>query len=96
MKYTLTVKSSAALEIIEAYLWYEKQQEGLGELFFDELDLCYNHIIKHPQTCPKTYKSYRKAIINRYPYVVIYEIIKSEIIVYSVFHTSRDPQSREV
>jgi hypothetical protein len=30
----------------------------------------------------------------KFPFVIIYEIIETEIIIYSVFHTSRDPEKK--
>ncbi|WP_353955879.1 hypothetical protein [Flavobacterium panacis] len=30
----------------------------------------------------------------KFPFVIIYEIIGTEIIIYSVFHTSRNPENK--
>ncbi len=37
-KLDLIFKDEANLEVIESYLYYEKEQVGLGERFINELD----------------------------------------------------------
>lgn len=38
------------------------------------------------------YKDARRAVVKRFPYVVIYQEMPTEVLVISVFHTSRDPK----
>ncbi len=40
----LIIKPRAVKMAQEAYDWYEGQQEGLGELFFKELNRCFDKI----------------------------------------------------
>ncbi len=94
MSRTLVVKEEAARETIESYLWYETRAEGLGESFLEELDSCYFRILQNPEAFQKQYKSFRHAYLRRFPFVVVFEIEKDEIVVYSVFHTSRNPRAK--
>jgi len=41
MFYNLEVRPLAAIEIIEAYDWYELQETGLGWEFLNELETFY-------------------------------------------------------
>ncbi len=41
MSYKIEVRPLATLEVIEAYDWYELQQEGLGLSFLNELESFY-------------------------------------------------------
>ncbi len=41
MKYEIEVRPLAALEIIEAYDWYEEQRFGLGLEFLDAVDVFF-------------------------------------------------------
>ena len=34
---------------------------------------------------------YRRALVRRFPYAVFYEYVKGTVVIYGVFHTSRDP-----
>jgi plasmid stabilization system protein ParE len=94
MKYTIVIKEEAAQESIEAYLWYEDKNAGLGEAFFENLDECYSRIEKNPEAFQLQYKSFRQANLKRFPYIVIFEIEADCIVVYSIFHTSRNPKSK--
>ncbi len=44
MRYTLEVRPLAAIDIIDAYNWYELQKEGLGLDFLDAVERFYDNI----------------------------------------------------
>jgi hypothetical protein len=90
----IILKPRAVLMIKDAYDRYEERSKGLGEIFLDELDKCYKKLRSNPAGSPKIIKNYRQARLKRFPYVVLFEIIKSDIIVLSVFHTRRNPKNR--
>lgn len=92
--YQLLIKPRAIEMAKEAYDWYEEQQEGLGELFLKELDACYDRVEKWPLIYAKVKKNYRQAILRTFPYVVVFEIFRSDVVVYSVFHTSRSVRKK--
>jgi plasmid stabilization system protein ParE len=35
----------------------------------------------------------RRALLRRFPYAIFFEVARTEIIIYAVFHGARDPQS---
>ena len=78
----------------EAYQWYEEQQAGLGDLFLFELESCYNKIEVWPVSFAKIKKNFRQIILSTFPYVVVFEVFKDEVVVYAVFHTSRNPRKK--
>jgi len=45
-----------------------------------------------PEMHPIIHKNYRRALVRRFPYAVFYEYANDLVTVYSIFHTSRDPQ----
>lgn len=73
----------------DAYIWYEKQREGLGEEFLKELDTFFNKIKTHPEHFSKIKKSIRQVALKRFPYVIVFELINEEVVVFAVFHTKR-------
>jgi len=84
-----------AIEMTEnAYQWYEEQQNGLGDLFLLELESCYDKIEVWPISYNKIRKDFRQIILRKFPYVVIYKTIKEKVVVYAVFHTSRNPNKK--
>ncbi|MGB3343704.1 MAG: type II toxin-antitoxin system RelE/ParE family toxin [Aequorivita sp.] len=94
MAYILELKEEANLEITEAYLYYEENRKGLGEEFLEHLDLYFDRITTHPKHFPQKRKPYREAFIKRFPFLLIYEITKERVIVYSVFNTWQNPKKR--
>ena len=90
----IILKPEAVLMTKDAYDWYEEQNKGLGEIFLDELDKCLEKLRSNPAGRPKISKNYRQARLKRFPYVVVFELIKTDIIVLSVFHTKRNPKNR--
>jgi plasmid stabilization system protein ParE len=49
-------------------------------------------IRRQPEMCPLVHGTYRRSLIRRFPYAVFYEYAELTVTVYSVFHTSRDPE----
>ena len=94
MKYKLEIKEEANLEMIEAYLYYEEQQKGLGERFFAQVDVYMDRIQTNPEHFPCKRSPYREAWIKKYPYLIIYEIVENKVIVYSVFNTWQHPEKK--
>ena len=67
MKYELVLKEEADREIIESYIWYEQQQEGLGESFLTELEKYFSIIMKNPQLYAVRHDSKRAAVQDVFP-----------------------------
>lgn len=94
MKKTILVKPLAFKNIQKAYSWYEIQLNGLGEQFIDEWESTANHILSYANTYPKKYKSFRQAILKRFPYVIIYEIEEKHVVIYNVINMKRSLRKR--
>jgi plasmid stabilization system protein ParE len=88
----LVVAPEAELDIAEAYVWYERRRTGLGEEFLSSVDACIEGIRRQPEMYPLVHETYRRSLIRRFPYAVFYEYAEWTVTVYSVFHTSRDPE----
>jgi len=91
MQYSLEIRPLATIEIIEAYDWYESQREGLGLEFLNELEQFYSNLLNNPLTHSFYEKPVREGKINRFPYLVVYEVVDVIIVVYSVFMAKQDP-----
>lgn len=92
--YQLIIKPSAIDMAKEAYQWYDEQQVGLGDLFLNELHNCYDKIETWPASYAKIKKEFRQIILQTFPYVIVFEIINNTVVVYAVFHTSRNPRKK--
>ncbi|WP_051200095.1 type II toxin-antitoxin system RelE/ParE family toxin [Flavobacterium subsaxonicum] len=86
----IEIRKAADLEITEAYLYYEEQQNGLGERFLDSLEIYFERIKKYPEHYQIKRSPYREALISKFPFLIIYQFTGNKIIVFSVFNTNRD------
>jgi plasmid stabilization system protein ParE len=59
--------------------------------------LCLNttpHIYaKCPHLTSTETKTYRNIILKKYPYIIVYSIVKNKVTVLNILHTSRNPKS---
>lgn len=94
MAYKIEIRPLAAIEILEAYDWYELQREGLGLEFLDELEIFYDSLFRNPETYSYFDKPVRQGKIKRFPYTVVYEIFNTTIVIYSVFMAKQNPDKK--
>jgi plasmid stabilization system protein ParE len=86
--------SPAVDEIREAATFYQTRVRGLGADFISEVDSAIERILAYPEAWSKLAKNYRHCSLRRFPFSVIYQIIDDrEILIVSVFHQSREPES---
>ena len=88
----LIIAPEAQQDVDEAYSWYEDRRPGLGEEFLGCVDVCIQAICRMPELFVKVHEEYRRALVRRFPYAIFYEYTGEKVIVYSIFHTSRDPK----
>ncbi len=94
MLYKIEIRPLATMEIIDAFDWYEEQREGLGIEFLDELDKFYIALRQHPLAFSYYDKPVRQGKINRFPYLVVYEIFGDVVVIYSVFMYQQHPDKK--
>ena len=80
-----------ASEIKASYNWYQEQATGLGEDFIAELEAAYDAIAELPETWPKFQKGFRRYLLTRFPFSIIYKDTNESIFVIAVMHNSRKP-----
>jgi len=96
MAYKLEIRPLAAIEVLEAYDWYELQREGLGTEFLDELETFYNSVLRNPTSFGFYDKTVRQGKMNRFPYLVVFEIFDELIVVYSLFMSKQNPSKKRL
>ena len=76
----------------EAAGWYAARGPGLGTAFLDETTRVLQVLAESPEHYPIVEDSIRKAILHRFPYVILYRSTNEEVVVISCFHTRRNPR----
>lgn len=96
MVYKLEIRPLATMEILEAFDWYDLQREGLGGEFLDELEAFYTRLLRNPTSYGFYDKPVRQGRIDRFPYVVVFEIFNESVVVYSIFMTRQYPGKKRL
>ncbi len=78
-------------EVKASYDWYQNQAMGLGDDFLVELEAAYQTIIELPDTWPKFQNGFRRFLLRKFPFSVIYQCNQNTIYVVAVMHNSRKP-----
>jgi len=95
MVFNLKVLPLAEKEIDESIEFYESRRKGLGKQFLSYLKSYLKVLKTNPQLFEiKKKPCYRELTLVKFPFVIIYEIIENDVIIHSVFHTSRNPQRK--
>lgn len=92
--YSIIYLKKAKKELIDAWNWYEDKQIGLGDKFIKEAFQHISIIEINPTSFPSYYKPYRQLPFSIFPYLIIFKVVKSRIIIVSIFHTSRNPSRK--
>ncbi len=90
MIYQLVIVERVYQQLNESAIWYEKQQNGLGANFLDEFQSAIKIVHSNPFVYEKKFKQFRQAILKRFPFLIIFEIIKNEIVVHQFINVKRN------
>ena len=88
----LILAPEAEHDLNEAYGGYERRRVGLGEEFLSCVEACFLGICRMPQSHAVVHAQYRRALVRRFSFAVFYEFLGDSVVVYCVFHMSRDPE----
>jgi len=95
MVFKIKISPLAEKEIDESIEFYESRSKGLGKQFLIYLKFYLKVLKTNPELFEiKKEPGYRELTLVKFPFVIIYEIIKNEIIIHSVFNTSRNPKRK--
>jgi len=81
----------AEQELLEAILWYESKEAGLGYRFRQEIGHVLTRIIEDPLLWRERSGGYRRVNCPVFPYYIPYFIRKNKIIVIAIAHCRRKP-----
>lgn len=82
----------AEKELLDSRDFYDDLVPNLGKKFILEVEHIVNRIKSNPLAFPIYIKNYRKAILRKFPYSVIYRIVDNKIYILAVAHQKRRPK----
>jgi plasmid stabilization system protein ParE len=77
--------------LLREALWYDRQRPRLGDELLDEITRAIALLKQFPESAPAIGGDYRRLLIRRFPFGMIYRIDGDEIIIVAVAHSSRKP-----
>ena len=92
MIYQVIIPESVYLELKEASSYYESKQKDLGLKFILNLETAMEHIKEAPLLYQKKNKRLRTIKLNKFPYLLVFEIIDNKIYVFKLTHAKRNPK----
>ena len=92
MAYRISVTQSAEDELDEAVSWYEEAKPGLGIAFLNHFFNRIAYLKDSPYLYQEAYKTYRRVLMDKYPYAIYYGIEEQpqKVTVLAVWHTSKN------
>ena len=92
MNLSIEFRPQAEAELYKSYDWYEEQEPGLGDRFRLELEETIALVETRPNSFPFVEETrFRRALLDKFPFVIIFTQENSTLVIASVFHTSRNP-----
>lgn len=91
MSHQLVFLQEARDEFDTAADFYEGRQTGLGVRLTLAVNATLERIANNPKLHAVVLEDVRKAVVRGFPYCIYYREDSDNVVVLSVFHTSRDP-----
>ncbi len=87
----VTYASGVLEEVSESAAYYEEEVEGLGKAFLRKVDDAVNDVKENPLMYRIVKNEYRRHLLSRFPFAVVYRIANEKLYVVAVMHCKRVP-----
>lgn len=88
------LRPAAAADVEDAWRWYDRQREGLGDELLEAVREALESIEAHPESAAVVHRDIRRKLLKRFPYGIFYRIIRGRVVVVACFHANRNPRVR--
>ncbi|MBN2652994.1 MAG: type II toxin-antitoxin system RelE/ParE family toxin [Spirochaetales bacterium] len=92
MNFRLLFAPEIEEDLLEGYHWYESKAKGLGEDFLRIFYALSSEIARNPMIYRRVYADFRRRLLKRFPYSIYFLVEDDLVIVFGLFHCSRNPQ----
>ncbi|MFI5297968.1 MAG: type II toxin-antitoxin system RelE/ParE family toxin [Polyangiales bacterium] len=91
----MRVLDAAREELADAVLWYESETLGAGLRLAKHIEQTFARIANNPRAFARMrgyeHPQVRRAIVTRFPYVVIFCVFQGEVTIVAIAHAKRAP-----
>lgn len=92
MSRSLLISPFAELDLYDIKSWYTAEENNIYKAFILEFEALLKSITANPEKFPKIYKHYRKALLKRFPYKIIFIESVDYIRIEAIIHHKRGPK----
>ncbi len=78
-------------ELAEIKRYYNRQQQGLGNVFKREAEAAAKLILERPLAWQVEIEPARRFLLNQFPYKMVYLVRADQIVVLAIMHQHRQP-----
>ena len=89
---TIRLHPKAEKDLENALEYYYKIDKNLETRFLKNLELTFDKILKFTDLYPYENNVAQKILVEKFPYIVLYEQYEEIVMVLAIFHTKRDPR----
>ena len=75
----------------EAALYYEAARPGFGDIFLDDIRHAIDAIRERPELGTNAAYGFRRILVRRFPFSIVYAIESEGVVVVAVSHQRRRP-----
>lgn len=93
MSRPLALRRRARLDLLDAILWHDDQQRGLGDELDAAVDAAIQQVRERPTSFPSVAPEVRRALTRQFSYAIYFKEEGDAIIVIAILHTSRSPRA---
>ena len=79
-------------DLNKAAAFYEASVPGLGDAFLDDVERAIDHIRENPRIGAPIGRAFRRAVLRRFPFTVVYAERGDEIVIVAIAHDRRRPE----
>jgi len=87
----VVLSESAKTEVRYAAIYYEDEVQGLGKTFLSYVESSIEEIERFPLNSRVIGNDFRRFLVPRFPYGIIYRIDQDNIFVAAIMHLKRKP-----
>ena len=84
--------AEAEADLADAALWYEGRVPGLAAEFLRCVEEALGRVARHPLAYRPIDGGYRRALVRRFPFAVVFRLVEETAVVVAIHHTQRQPE----
>jgi len=88
---SVIIISAVEIDYTESLTWYAERSIDVANDFDAEFDRALSQIVSDPERFPLCDSRHRYFLLRRFPFRIIYRIVRGDIVVIAVAHGSRSP-----